>query len=144
MRRFLPQFLSIPSALVVGVFNYVGSNTFHDGEKTFATIVLYYCATLLAVAIANFFSERLFWLHLVLAAGLAVSVAGTIVYVNFEPLRPHSVQTEPSLITRHTLRAAIECGRQQAQEGRLPHQMRSVRLLFLRRGPGLGLRQSTL
>jgi hypothetical protein len=85
MRRVLLQFLSIPSALLVGLFNYVGSDTFHGGEKVFATIVLYYCAILLAVAIANFFSERLFWLHLVLAVGLAMTGAGTVVYVNSLP-----------------------------------------------------------
>ena len=85
MRRVLLQFLSIPSALVVGLFHYAGSYAFRGTEQVFATIVVIYCAVLLALAIANFFSERLFRLHFVFAAGLAMIVAGAVVYVNVLP-----------------------------------------------------------
>jgi hypothetical protein len=76
------QLISIPFAVIVGLFNWVGSQTFQGGEKVWATFLLGYCIVLFCVAIANLFTPRLSRLHTWLIFGAAVGVALTILYLN--------------------------------------------------------------
>jgi hypothetical protein len=75
MRRFLLQFLSFPIIWAVGAFSFVGTQSFLDQwERTFAKWVLAYCGVLFIVAVANFFTAKLFWPHAFLIVGATVIV----------------------------------------------------------------------
>jgi hypothetical protein len=78
----MKQLISIPLAVIVGLFNWVGSQTFSGGEKIWATFLLCYCVVLFCVAIANFFNPQLSRVHTWLIFGAVVCVALTFVYLN--------------------------------------------------------------
>jgi hypothetical protein len=81
MKRFFLQLVSIPTAFVVGLFYWVGSQSFtSSGEKTTATVVYYYCVLLVFAAVANFFTESLFWPHALLTLGAILIVVATFGY----------------------------------------------------------------
>jgi hypothetical protein len=84
MRRFLLQIVSIPMGFLVGLFYWIGSQTFSGGEKTLAGFVLIYCVLLLLLALGNFFSETLFWPHVLLTLGAILIVVGTLGYAHIQ------------------------------------------------------------
>lgn len=78
----MKQLISIPFAVIVGLFTWVGSQTFRGDEKVWATFLLCYCVVLFCVAIANFFTPQLSRLHTWLIFGAALNVVLTILYLN--------------------------------------------------------------
>ena len=84
MRRSLLQVASIPIGSLVGLFYWVGSQTFSGGEKTVAEFVYVYCVLLLLCAVGNFFSKSLFWPHVVLTLGAILIGVGTFGYAQIQ------------------------------------------------------------
>ena len=80
MKRFLLQFVSIPTAALVGLFYWIGSQTSGGGEKIAAVIIVIYCALLLFFALGNFFTEIFFGPHALLMVGAILIVVGTYAY----------------------------------------------------------------